>query len=179
MLKHKASKRYAQALFNLARQEEHLEAVYKNLTALQGAIGESAAFAAFLQNAGVAAAVHENIFKTFHDKLHPLTFRFLNFLIKKRRLPLLPQVLDVFTELYQTHSNIVNLNIVSARPLSKEQVENLTKRMQNRLKKEILATQTVSPELIAGFRLQVDGTIYDYSVKALLEKFKNNVVLSD
>ncbi len=179
MIKHKATPRYAKALFDLSLKMNVLDAVHSDMLSLETAIKVSAKFTNFLQDRELTVKTQDSILnELFKGKIDPLTHRFILFLSKKKRLELLKQICEAFATLYQRHKNIVNLTIVSAHALAADQVRALTERMKVKLQKDVHTTQAVDPQLIGGFKLLINDNVSDFSLQALLEKFKNSIIFS-
>jgi F-type H+-transporting ATPase subunit delta len=104
----------------------------------------------------------------FDGRLQPVTVKTLLFMDTRRRLPLLPEVLEAFDRLYDEHRGLQHLDVVTARPLSDDQKATLERRFSDRLGVTVKAVHRVNPDLLAGFRVQAGDTIYDASIDTQL-----------
>jgi F-type H+-transporting ATPase subunit delta len=97
---HRASRRYARAILDLAMETGAAAAVEADLRALGRCIGASADLSAFFADVSLGrqrrAAVLEQLFRGRAD---PLVWRFVMFLESKRRLTLLPEICECFAKL--------------------------------------------------------------------------------
>ena len=100
----------------------------------------------------------------------------LIFLVKKRRLDLLSEILEEFRALYWAHKNILPVQITSASPFNQDQLLKINQQLQSRFKKDIKPTLGVDSELIGGFQIKVKDQIFDFSLRSQLLKFKNQVM---
>jgi F-type H+-transporting ATPase subunit delta len=77
---------------------------------------------------------------------------------------------DEFEERYYETHGIVRAKAESAVPLTEEQKERLTARVEALTGKKAELSCTVDPTLIGGLRLTVNNRLYEGSVKAKLKE---------
>lgn len=177
MLKHKASRRYEQALFDLSLEKDCLDQIYHDTQVLKTLLQESDDLRLFMANPEIPTEKRLAIFDSlFKDRVNPLTFNFLIFLDQKNRLNLTDQICSGFEALYLTHKGILKAEIYSARDMDKKHVRAISDRLSKKFEKEIQATVTLTPSLIAGFKVRVRDLIYDLSISSQLKKFKERIV---
>lgn len=171
------AKRYSKALYELCSEQENLEAVHRDLLKVRTLIEESPEFSGFLKNPAISLTHTRAIFEEiFRKHLTSAAFNFIIFLRTKNRLAILKDICESFSELYDKSKGILNVKIKSSIALTKHQTDLLTGSLGNRFKKEIKSEASVDSKLIGGFKVQVDDTIFDYSIAAQLEKFKDDLL---
>jgi F-type H+-transporting ATPase subunit delta len=172
-----AAKRYAKALFDLAREQDHLEAIRADIGDLTRLLEESPDFARFVADPLIPADKRgEVLVALLKDRADPLTARFLAFLDSRDRLDQLPGICSVFTALYNDIKGILLVEITSAVPLSAEQVDQVEKRLHVKFGKQIESTQSTDPALLGGFKVRVGDTIHDYSIATQLQTLKQKLI---
>lgn len=177
MITHKAGKRYAQALFDLAREKDCMDQAYHDTQSLTRLLKQSAELKLFMANPEIPTKKRLAIFeKIFKKHIHPFTYTFLCFLDKKDRLNLTNEICEGFETLYLRHKKILKIRITGARDMDKGHIQAISERLKTRFQEDIQATVTVDSSLIAGFKVQVKDLIYDLSIASQLEKFKNRVI---
>lgn len=168
--------RYTKALFDVARKGS-LDTVRSELEGLDALLKDTPEFAAFVANPSVPqdkqAAVLESMFK---GKLSDLVLNFLLLLVRKHRLHLLPLVPALFATLSNEEQGILPVEVVSAGPLSTEQLNALSEKLGQRTGKTIRPTVTVDESLLGGFRIRIGDRIEDLSIATKLNNFKRNVI---
>ena len=173
----KSARPYAQALFDLATESQSTAAVDADMVGLGELAAGSAEFADFIKTPLISRdRKDEAISKLLGSKVSALTLRFLRFLNSKRRLDLLAPVASVFHQMVLEEQGILESEIISAQPLSAEQIEKISIRLKARFGKEIRTTAQVDPDLIGGFQIQVGDTVYDHSIKNQLEAIRQNII---
>ena len=177
MAQDSVSKRYARALFDLALEQNALEEVFSDMHCISGLDQKSPEFSRFLSqpflSGQVCRAALEALFKS---RAHPLVYRFLFFLIDKRRLSVLPQIAQNFVELYQVHKNILEAKVFVSRKLSAPQTEDIKRRLVLKFKKDVRLNVDENPQLLGGMKIQVGDYVFDDSFATQLERFHSNLL---
>ncbi len=102
--------------------------------------------------------------------------RFFFLLAEKRRLNLLPDILDAYHELVLDARNIAHCVLRSAHPMDAAQLERIRAALCKQYhKRDILFTTSVDPALLGGFILQMGGVTYDQSVRGQLERLERRL----
>lgn len=173
----KAARRYAKALYALARDREVLGPVREDVAALLQLCGTCQDFSRFITNPVIPRHQRSSILETmFEPSAHPLTLRFLVFLDSKDRLDSLEDVCSVFIDLYQKEHKILPVNIVSAFSLNEDHIQRICDTFKQKFSKTIQHTTQVDPSLIGGFKVRVEDTIYDYSIHTQLEVLREKLL---
>jgi F-type H+-transporting ATPase subunit delta len=173
----RVARRYAQTLFELALEKKSLDAAASELKDLQEALSSSKELRQFVRNPVLTKDAKRQILRAlFEKRLNALVFNFLLFLVEKRRLNTIEGICEVFDGLYLKHKNIADIEITSAFPMDKAQVEAITKKLQDKFAKEVRSHVSVDPALIGGIKLKTEDMIYDFSFKTQLEKFRQGIV---
>lgn len=168
-----AARRYAKALLLLAGSQGLTDRVLDDVRGLRALLGASADFRRFVANAiGLAAERQAALRALFEGKLAAPTLKTLLFMDARRRLPLLPALLEAFLRLIDEQQNIQHLEVASAAPLSESQKQALEARFGDRLGQKVVATYRVDPALLGGFRVRAGDTIFDASADAQLKRVR-------
>jgi len=171
------AKRYTQALFDLSCETNACEPVSSDLKKIQKLINESDEFTTFLHNPVIPLEKRQTILKDiFKNKVNALTHRFIFFLNVKNRLELLGNICQVFEQLYLNVNRVLRVKITSSMTLNSSQVNEISKHLKLRLKKNIEPTVFNDPSILGGIKIQEGDTIYDYSLSTQLGQFKKNLI---
>ena len=109
-------------------------------------------------------------------QLSEVMHRFLRLLIDKGRVMLLPAITEAFSGLIDNYRGRVRAQITSASPLTAEIIQDIKHSLSILCHKEILAKAKVMPELLGGIRIEVNGLIFDGTIKAKMEALKNKLI---
>ena len=177
MTRSPAARRYARALFELAKEQDCLETIHADLLEIARLGEHKAEFDALLS----PFVIHENDRRAawmaiLKDKAHPLTLRFILFLIEKGRSTMLGQIILEFEAFYLDANNIVPIEIVSAKELLPGQSEKIQQAFAKRLGRSVKASHETDPSLIGGFLVRMGDVVHDYTVSHQLERLRRNLV---
>jgi F-type H+-transporting ATPase subunit delta len=166
--------RYAEALFELAREKNALDAVQRDveLIAQELARGD---LAAVLFDAGVPQAQKRERLAQLEPRLGQWTVRFLHLLIEKRRLEVLRHLQAAFHQRSLVARGAVEGTVESARELTPADVAEIAATLGSMLGKQVLLTSRLEPELLAGVRVRVGNRMLDGSAAGRLAGLRNRL----
>jgi len=165
-------RRYARALFALAREDAALAEVGEDL-AQAGATFAHPDLRSVVLSPGVAAVDRRAIVERVVQKLgvSAVVGNLIRLLADRGRLGVLPDVLRSYEALVDHEIGRARVTIHTAAPLTDAQLnelEGLARRLTGS-KIVVLSTQ-VDAELIGGIVLDAHGTVYDGSIKTQLTR---------
>ncbi len=166
--------RYAQALFDLARETGALDSVEADLMTLarmrQGSedlrkLIASPTFTAEQKGAAIAALAARADFS-------PTSAKFLGLLAVNRRLGALPAIVAAFSGLAAKYRGLVAAQVTTAVAMSAEQSAKLAAALRGALGKDPQIEAQVDPAILGGIRIRVGSRLYDASLKSKLDSLK-------
>ena len=169
-----AGQRYAQALFDLAKEQNAIAPVEADLKALKAAIHESAdlrrliaspAFGAEDKAKGINAIANAAGF-------HPTTKKFLGLVAANRRTSHLLPIVTSFEKLSAAFRGVVSAEVVTAVPLSSEQSRGVAAALRTALGKDPEISTRVDPSILGGIKVRVGSRLFDASLKSRLDSLK-------
>ncbi|MCB0283259.1 MAG: ATP synthase F1 subunit delta [Calditrichaeota bacterium] len=173
----RVSKRYAKALFSLAIEEKKLDSVADDLNVINDLTKSNQDFVGFISNPLITSGKQLEVVKSlFSNKLNDLTLNFLCLLSEKRRLNLLPEILQKFDVLILVYRNQVRADIISADTLDKEQLKQIQDNIELLTKKSVLLNTRQDKTLIGGFTVKIEDIIIDNSIRYQLSKLKEKLI---
>ena len=91
------AKRYAKALFELAREHDQLDEIQQDIESVADSVRDDDAFAAFLGHPRVPTADKKRVVRqVFGDHLRAVSLHFLLLLLDRERQGLLSQIIEEF-----------------------------------------------------------------------------------
>lgn len=164
---------YAQALFNLAKEQNGLEEWLSLLEALQLLFTDHPKIFQFFTSPIVSIEEKENLLnRHFKPHLPQTMLNFLNHLLKKKQFASFFQIFQSYKKLVHSALGIAEGHIVTTTPL-----DQMDKELLNRIiNKKIELKEEVDPTLIGGGILTIDGQRIDFSLKGKLERLKRSVL---
>jgi len=171
------ARRYALAVFDLAREENRLEALGEEIGRAVAAFEDPRVQQLLLSpviDAGVRLRTTKDIIASLG--LSPTVNNLVTLLAERDRLAILPGVARWYQGLLDAELGRVRVTISSAAPLGaaeKNELVELARRLTRR--REVLASIEVDPELLGGVVLDTGGTVYDGSLKAQLARLRKEM----
>jgi F-type H+-transporting ATPase subunit delta len=162
--------RYALALFELANEQKKLEAVGRDLAAVQQALGESAEFRALTTSplVGRDEAVKAVAATAAAMQLDGVTANFLGVLARNRRLAQLPAVIRAFNTLSARHRGEITAEVTSAHQLDAGQVDAIRQNLRTRMGRDIAVDLNVDPAILGGLVVKIGSQMIDGSIRTKL-----------
>jgi F-type H+-transporting ATPase subunit delta len=165
------SRRYAKAIFALATDDHSLEETANQLDRL-AALVQDPTVGPVLRSPLLAPARRRELTEMLAKELplSALLSRFLGVLGDQHRLGELAAIADHFQRLYDQALGRVRIAIRTALPLETTQQEEIVAAFARSTGKQVLPTVAVEPELLGGVLVEIEGKVYDGSVRAQLER---------
>lgn len=167
--------RYATAVYDIAKETKSVDAIEKDIDALQGAMADSADFRNLIsspiytrdEQAGAIGAIAKKM------KLSGTMASTLGLMAQKRRLFVLPQLLSTLRAVIATEKGEVTADVISAKALTKAQADKLSKTLNASTGKTVTLNATVDESLIGGLIVKVGSRMIDTSIRAKLNSLQN------
>lgn len=164
------SGRYATALFSLASEQRSIETVEASLATLRRALDESDDFRALTTSPLVGRADAARAVAAVAPVLglDPITTRFLGVLAENRRLRELKAIIATFRALAARHRGETTAEVISAHPLTDDQVDALKQQLRSRVGRDVNVDLSVDPSLLGGLIVKIGSQMIDSSIKTRL-----------
>jgi len=160
------ARRYARALFALAKESATLEPAARELERT-AAVAKDPTIGPVLSSPLLAPARRRDLVQRIAGELRlsDLLTRFVTLLADHQRLAELPGIHDYFQQLLDVELGRARITIRSARPLDRQQEADLVAAFSQLTSKQIVPNLVVDPELLGGVVVEAAGKVYDGSVR--------------
>lgn len=156
---------YAQALFNLAKEQKNEKIWLENLSELKQ-ISTNQDFVAILNNPKVGVDQIISIIKTtMKSNASVEVMNFVQVLVENNRILALDEIYHIFRELVLEDQKRGDAIIESAYAMSQAEKQDFEQLLSKKFGKSITAQVIVNPELIGGIKVTVNDKVIDGSVK--------------
>jgi len=168
---------YAQALFDLARDDDSL-AGWSGALNVAALVVEDDGARKILTNPGVADADRVALIAGVCGQADETAGRLLaqtrgqNLLLllaENRRLDVLPDIAARFDALKAAFENTVEVDLISAVEVDAAVADKFKQRLQARLGRSVELNRSVDPDLIGGAVVRADDLVIDGSIKTRLQ----------
>ena len=166
--------RYANALFQLAKEAKVIDTVSNDLTSLEVSINSDVEILKFIQNPSIKKSLKVQFFNTVSQKLElsKLTENFIGLIIKKNRVHYILEMIRAFNDLLSELKGIKSANITSAYKLSDEEVSKIKMKLKVKFNSDFNINLQTDSSLIGGLKIQVESQMIDSSIKNQLNLLK-------
>mgnify|MGYP005836193269 CR=1 FL=1 len=169
----RVARRYAQALFSVAKRMDMVPAVEDDLSAICGLLSQQPSFRQFLNSPHHSRDDRMTLFhNVFGDRVTALTMQLVRILVQKRRESTLDQIYREFVELRRKEQGVLTVVVTTAEEMPDSQRESLIKKLQSELGRKLEPEFAVDPSLIAGIRVAYENQVLDGSIRGGLNRLR-------
>lgn len=172
-----AARRYAEGLFELARETDTVREKKEQAEQLQAVLKESSDLLLFLR--AVRITREEKISfveKTFGNVFDRDMCSFLKLLIDRDRTYYLKEIVAEFISLCNAELGIESASVYSARPVAEKDLERIRIALEKKTGKKIVIENRIDPKLIAGIKVQVGASVTDITVQKQIDDMKHEIL---
>ncbi|PKB82476.1 MAG: hypothetical protein BZY88_04410 [SAR202 cluster bacterium Io17-Chloro-G9] len=169
-----SGKRYAQAIFELAKEQDQLDQWAGDLQLVFQALQDEE-FNAFLKHAEVPAADKVTAIGTVLSSVHPLVQNLVHILVSGGLVDLLPQLHEAYESLLDEYRDRQRVEVTSAIPLEDRELERITTFLSGLIQKEVVATTVVDESILGGVVIRMGDRLLDGSARSRLEGLRNRL----
>ena len=167
---------YAQALLMVIKDQAQAN-VWDEALLQMHAIAQSPDLQTLLNHPKVSKAQLYDIFSSLMRTDVPAVLQnLLQLLLEKKRLQILPQIIEQFIELRDEYQGVAKAQVFSAFELSEQQLSELAQRLEKKLGRRLKLFVQLDPSLIGGTKIIVGDQVLDTSVRAQLESMEQALV---
>lgn len=168
---------YAEALVEVARKHDALEAFGQGMQTVSILLDENPSFRVFLETPRIDADEKKAVIrKVFGDRLPVPLVNFLLVTVDKRRQRLLREMSREYAALVDEHMGREQVEVTVARKLDDEALAKVAERLSELLGKTAIPHQQVRPEILGGIVVRAGDTIYDGSLRRRLDRMRRQLV---
>lgn len=166
--------RYAQALLDLATEQNVVDKVNEDMAHLSDVCKGSKDFENLLNSPIINSKKKMDIFEAlFGSKMDKMSLGFLNLIVKNSREVLLADIAEGFVSLYKKSKNILEVTVTSAAKLDASTKDKIVEKIKAKFEGTIELTEKVDPSLMGGFIVRMDDKQIDASISSQLANLKN------
>jgi len=169
-----AARRYARALFALAKEEDRVEEVRQELQRLADLLAENQELHHALFRPLHPVAERRAVLREVAERLgFSATARnFFSFLVDQRRLVDFDGIREGYERLADAAAGRARAEVISASPLSGAQRDRLQRALSARTRREVEIDVKVDPSLLGGVIASVGALVFDGSLRTQLNQLR-------
>lgn len=172
------SERYAEAFFQLAKEQNRVEKELDALTFLAETWNSHPDLQGFLKNPRKGPEEKTRAIRNiFEEQVDSYTMNLLLLLLRKDRLSLLPDIREDYKALEDSDKNVLNITITTASQAEPDIIQKISDKFCTKYHADsVRVTEVVDPSIIGGVIVQVGDTRYDDSVTGKLKALQDELV---
>jgi F-type H+-transporting ATPase subunit delta len=176
MIEGSLARRYTRALFQLAREAGQEDQVGQEVERFH-AVYSGSELHGVLTNPAFALADRKRILLRVANvqQLSLLSIHFLSLLLERDRFSHLAGIVSCYRRMLNEAKGRVEAKAVSADPLEPGQLEQLLRALRAISGKDVVLHEETDPALIGGLLVELEGKVYDGSVRTQLEDLRQRI----
>ena len=172
-----AARRYARALFQLAKEDQQTTQIGDQLNSLRALFDSSPELREALLTPLYPVRERRQVLRRISEAegVSGLVTNFYSYLIDQRRLIDFPGIHEEYARLVDEESGLVTAAVVTASPLDEASQDRLRRALSERTGFEVRLELDVDPSLIGGAIAKVGDLVFDGSIRAQLDQLRANL----
>jgi F-type H+-transporting ATPase subunit delta len=169
-----AAKRYTEAVFSLAKEKGTFEQWQRDLDALGSLMSDSTAQTLML-SPNVSREQKLGVLRSVLTTGQPEALNLATLLLDRSRLPIAPEMADIFRESALAELGIVTADVTTATPIDKDAEAAIKARLSKLIGKQVEIRTHVDESLIGGVVARVGDQLIDGSVSNQLRRLRTRL----
>lgn len=166
---------YARSLFEVAREQDKLDAVREQLGEVADAVSDNRSLATFFFSPYFSTEEKKDGLHKAVTDADPIVVNFLELLVEKHRMPELFRIRRALDALWQEENKRLPVEITSAVELDKSVVDGIASKIAEQTGREVQLSTSVDPDVLGGLVVRVGNTVLDASVQRRLERLRKEL----
>ena len=169
-----SGQRYAQAIFDLALENNEVEQWGQDLEVVSEAFQDSD-FAALMKHADMSAADKRAATGSVLAGVSTMLRNLVDLLVSKGSVDSISAVYTSYTELLDQHLGRQRVEVTTAIALDEAEANRITSFVSELVRREVVLTTKVDESILGGLVIQIGDRLLDGSTKARLDGLKNRL----
>lgn len=172
------ARRYAEALFEIGKSSGKLIVFQQNAEEFVRLLDSSKDLMLSLSHPNIRRVQRKAIIDQVLAKCsYDIVFsNFVRLVVERGRISYFSKILSAYTGLRDESDGRLRGVVVVASSLSPDQRNRLRAKVQKKFGRDIVLEERIDANVIGGFRLEIDGRVYDSSVQRHLERLRESMV---
>jgi F-type H+-transporting ATPase subunit delta len=168
------ARRYAQAVFDIARERNELDQWQADLIRIAD-LANDAQLAVWLENPKLRFEAKAKLLSERLGGISPLALNLVHLLVKQGRLSMAGGIANEYERLVDKYRGIERAEVVAAIPLDEDEKQELARSLEAIVKKKIVVKTKVDSRIVGGVLAHIDGKLLDGSTHGRLMALKRKL----
>ena len=166
---------YARSLFEVAKEQDKLEEVRRQLGEFADALNENRELQLFFFSPYFSTPEKKDGLEKAVTGSDAILTNFLELLIEKHRMPAIFRIRRELDQMWQRENKLLPVEVTSAIELDQSTVKHIGDRIGEQTGQRIELSAKVEPDILGGIVVRVGNSIIDASIRARLEQLRKQV----
>ncbi len=172
----KAGDLYGQSLYDLAAEENLTDDILGEMEAVRGIFLENPDYITLLSEPSIPKKERlQLVDESLGESIAPYHLNFIKILIEKGLLREYSACYKRFRKAYNEDHDIADALVTTAVALSGDQLSQLKEKLEKISGKKVLLQQKTDPDILGGVRVDLEGQLFDGSVRGRLSELRRKV----
>ncbi|QAV25652.1 F0F1 ATP synthase subunit delta [Neobacillus thermocopriae] len=176
MNKQVVAKRYASALFEIAKEQQLLDQLEQELRVVKQVFAQNEALLSVLNHPKVALAKKKALIQEAFANISTVLQHTFMLLLDRHRIDIVEDLVDAFITLANEARGVAEAIVYSARPLTEDETKALAEVFAKKVGVDTLRiTNIIDKDVIGGVKVRIGNRIFDGSVSGKLARLQRQL----
>ena len=171
----KVASRYAKALLEIAKEQNKVSSVLKDMNFLLQTNSSTTDFESLISSPIISAEKKIETFEKVFGQFEDVSKSFLKLITDNRRESNLPAIAQSFILQVKDHEGIIPITITSAIPLDDSIRDTIVAKIQNTVKDKLEIKEQIDESLVGGFVVKMGDMEIDASISNQFNNLKKRL----
>jgi F-type H+-transporting ATPase subunit delta len=167
------AKRYAEAVYGVAKEKDKVKDIYDVLNSLMELYTNNSEFRNFMLHPLIENSEKKDFLGKIFTDTDDTTINIIDYLVDKGRIEIIRYIVSEYLKLYYLENNEVEVTGIFSRELTTEQYDLLKSKLEKKVGKKIILKIEVDKDIIGGGIVKMGDQVIDGSIKRQIENIKN------
>ena len=167
------AKRYAEAVYGVAKEKDKVKEIYDMLNSLMELYINDSEFRNFMLHPLIENSEKKDFLGKIFTDADDITMNIIDYFVDKDRIEIIRYIVSEYLKLYYLENNEVEDTGIFSKELSEEQFDLLKSKLEKKVGKKIILKIEVNKDIIGGGIVKMGDQIIDGSIKRQIENIKN------
>jgi F-type H+-transporting ATPase subunit delta len=170
-----AARVYAEALFDVARQRDRLDAIRQGFGDFADAVDANRDLQVFFFSPRFSSAEKKEGLRRAIDGADPELVNFLELLVEKGRMPEVFRIRRELDEMWKRENRRIEVTVTSAIALEEATTGKIGEEIERQTGQKVELASEVDEKILGGIVLQVGDMVLDASIRNRLDRLRKSV----
>ena len=169
--------RYAESLFDLAKEENKVTQYLDDIKLVGEVLGSDPQIVQFFNHVLIENEKKIQLLdQSFKGNVDQYVLNFLKLLVQSRKIRYIDDIVKSYINLSNQYLGIEEGTIYTPYKLTDQQIQDIEKAISQKENKKVTLKVSIDPSLLGGIKVQIANRIYDGTIKNKVEMLKKELL---